>query len=108
MIWIVIYATAISSLLLWRSEYELYKMNKEFEHLDIRIDGISDKFHEHIRKEKFVRLFGKEDINLIYKYDKKIYSYLELYDLYKNTYGYITPDLVKRIDISKYTQKGTK
>lgn len=71
MIWIAIYATAISGLLLWRSEYKLYKINEDFERLDIRIDVTGDKLHEHIRKEKFVRLFGKKDINLIYKYDKK-------------------------------------
>ncbi|WP_188353911.1 hypothetical protein [Leuconostoc falkenbergense] len=108
MILIAIYAIAINGLLLWRLEYKLYKINEEFERLDLRIDVIGDRLHEHIRKEKFVRLFGKKDINVIYKYDKKTYSYLELYDLYKNTYGYIIPDLVIRIDISKYTQKGTK
>lgn len=108
MIWIVIYATAISSLLLWRSEYKLYKMNKEFEHLDIRIDGIGDKLHEHIRKEKFVRLFGENSKNDLFQYRDSILTYSQLYDLYNRIYVNIDLDRVTRIDISKYTQKGTK
>lgn len=108
MIWIAIYATVISGLLLWRSEYKLYKINKEIEHLDIRIDVIGDKFHEHIRKEKFVRLFGENSKNDLFEYFDHIYSYSQLYDLYSRIYGDINPKLVTRIDTSKYTQKGTK
>ncbi|WP_273947719.1 hypothetical protein [Leuconostoc mesenteroides] len=108
MIWIAIYATAISGLLLWRLEYKLYKMNEEFERLNIRIDVIGDKFHEHIRKEEFVRLFGENSKNDLFQYRDVIFTYSQLYDLYNRRYVSIDPDLVKRIDISKYTQKGTK
>lgn len=112
MIWIAIYATAISGLLLWRSEYKLYKMNKELERArestDIRIDIVGDKLHEYMTKEKFARLFGYENQNDLFEYLDHIYSYSQLYDLYSRRYGNINPDLVTRIDISKYTQKGTK
>lgn len=108
MIWIAIYATAISCLLLWRSEYKLYKINEEFERLNIRIDGIGDKLHEHIRKEKFIRLFGDDNKNDLFEYYDGIFTYSQLYDLYSQRYGNINPELVRRIDISKYTQKGTK
>ena len=108
MIWIAIYATAISGLLLWRSEYKLYEMNKEIEHLDIRIDGIGDKFHEHIRKEKFVRLFGENSKTDLFQYCDNILTYSQLFELYNRRYVNIDLDRVTRIDISKYTQKGTK
>ena len=108
MIWIAIYATVISGLLLWRSEYKLYKINKEFERLDIRIDRFSDQLVEHIRKEKFIRLFGDDNKSDLFEYFDHIYSYSQLYDLYSLRYGNINPDLVMRIDISKHTQKGTK
>lgn len=106
MIWIAIYATVISGLLLWRSEYKLYKINKEIEHLDIRIDVIGDKFHEHIRKEKFVRLFGENSETDLFQYYDNVFTYSQLFELYNRRY--VNPDLVTRIDISKYTQKGTK
>ncbi|MFT8911342.1 hypothetical protein [Leuconostoc pseudomesenteroides] len=108
MIWIAIYATAISGLLLCRSEYKLYKINKEFESLDIRIDRFSDQLIEHIRKEKFIRLFGDDNKNDLFEYYDGIFTYSQLYDLYNRRYGNIDPDHVTRIDISKYTQKGTK
>ncbi|NLT85136.1 hypothetical protein [Leuconostoc sp.] len=108
MIWIAIYATAISGLLLWRSEYKLYKMNKELEHLNIRIDVIGDKLHEHIGKEKFIRLFGENSETDLFQYYDGIFTYSQLYDLYNRRYVNIDPDRVTRIDISKYTQKGTK
>ena len=108
MIWIAIYVTAISGLLLWRSEYKLYKMNKEIEHLDIRIDGIGDKFHEHIRKEKFVRLFGENSKTDLFQYYDNIFTYSQLFELYNRRYVNIDMDRVTRVDISKYTQKGTK
>lgn len=108
MIWIAIYATAISGLLLWRLEYKLYKINEDFERLDIRIDVTGDKLHEHIRKEKFVRLFGDNSKNDLFQYRDCILTYSQLYDLYNRSYVNIDLDLVTRIDISKYTQKGTK
>ncbi|TOZ06278.1 hypothetical protein [Leuconostoc pseudomesenteroides] len=112
MIWIAIYATVISSLLLWRSEYKLYKMNKKIKHVensnDIRIDAVGDKLHEYITKEKFARLFGYENQSYLFEYLDHVYSYSQLLELYNQRYGNISPDLVTRIDISKYTQKGTK
>lgn len=108
MIWIAIYATIISGLLFWRSEYKLYKINEEFERLDIRIDVTGDKLHEHIRKEKFVRLFGENSKTDLFQYHDCIFTYSQLYDLYNLRYVNIDPDHVTRIDISKYTQKGTK
>lgn len=108
MIWMAIYATAISGLLLWRLEYKLYKINEEFERLDIRIDVTGDKLHELIRKEKFVRLFGENSKTDLFQYYDNIFTYSQLYELYNQRYGNINPDLVTRINISKYTQKGTK
>lgn len=108
MIWMAIYATVISCLLLWRSEYKLYKINEEFERLNIRIDGVGDKLHEHIRKEKFTRLFGENSKTNLFQYYDNIFTYSQLFELYNRRYVNIDPDLVTRIDISKYTQKGTK
>ncbi len=110
--WIAIYAIAISGLLLWRSEYKLYKINKEIERArestDIRIDAVGDKLHEYIIKEKFARLFGYENQSYLFEYLDHIYSYSQLYKLYSQSYANINPDLVTRVDISKYTHKGTK
>lgn len=112
MIWIAIYATAISGLLLLRLEYKLYKINKKIkrveESADIRIDSVGDKLHEYITKEKFARLFGYENQSDLFEYLDHVYSYSQLYDLYNRRYVNINPDLVTRINISKYTQKGTK
>lgn len=112
MILIAIYATAISGLLFWRSEYKIYKINKKVKHVeesaDIRIDNVGDKLHDHIRKQKFARLFGYENQSDLFEYLDNIYSYSQLYDLYRQRYGNINPDLVTRINISKYTKKGTK
>lgn len=106
MTYVLIYATVISGLLLWRSEYKLYKMNKEFERLDIRIDHFSDQLIEHIRKEKFIRLFGDDNKNDLFDYCDSIFTYSQLYELYNRRY--VDTDEVTRIDISKYTKKGTK
>lgn len=108
MIWIAIYATAISGILLWRLEYKLYKINEEFERLDIRIDVTGDKLHEHIRKEKFTRLFGENSKTNLFQYYDNIFTYSQLFELYNRRYVNIDPDRVTRIDMSKYTQKGTK
>lgn len=112
MIWIMIYVVVISGLLLWRSEYKLYKMNKELERArestDIRIDSVGDRLQEYITKEKFARLFGYENQNDLFEYLDHIYSYSQLYEENRSRYGNINPVLVTRIDISKYTQKGTK
>ncbi|WP_273948088.1 hypothetical protein [Leuconostoc mesenteroides] len=112
MIWIVIYATAISGLLLWRSEYKMYEINEELERArestDIRIDNVGDQFHDHMTKEKFARLFGYENQNDLFEYLDHIYSYSQLFELYNRRYVNIDLDRVTRIDISKYTQKGTK
>lgn len=108
MIWIAIYATAINGLLLWRLEYKLYKINEDFERLDIRIDVTGDKLHEHIREEKFVRLFGENSKTDLFQYYDNIFTYSQLLELYNRRYVNIDPDRVTRIDISKYTQKGTK